>query len=81
MTPPSRIAAWLRRFSEAAERAAYRSLNFPITHHVQEAVRATDDAGYPVVPGRVVVDAKIRLAPVGAEPDPALRRLRPAEDA
>ncbi|RSM49354.1 GNAT family N-acetyltransferase [Actinoplanes sp. ATCC 53533] len=30
--------------------------------------------------GVVAVDAKLRLAPVGAEPDPALRRLRPAED-
>lgn len=30
--------------------------------------------------GIVAVDAKLRLAPVGAEPDPALRRLRPAED-
>lgn len=30
--------------------------------------------------GVVAVDAKLRLAPVGAEPDPALRRLRPAAD-
>jgi acyl-CoA synthetase (NDP forming) len=28
--------------------------------------------------GVVAVDAKLRLAPVGAEPDPTLRHLRPA---
>jgi ATP-grasp domain len=29
--------------------------------------------------GVIAVDAKLRLAPVGAEPDPTLRRLRPAD--
>nr|WP_221380735.1 acetate--CoA ligase family protein [Actinoplanes polyasparticus] len=29
--------------------------------------------------GVVAVDAKLRLAPVGAEPDPMLRALRPAD--
>jgi len=29
--------------------------------------------------GVIAVDAKLRLAPVGAEPDPTLRRLRAAD--
>ena len=29
--------------------------------------------------GVVAVDVKLRLAPVGAEPDPTLRRLGPAD--